>query len=99
MPPSKQPFNILAIAQPTEIERRKHLDEMLSGLGLHYKLVRTSPPVPQNRWHEAGFNHQKSKSILGRDLSPGEIGCFLSHRNAWKEAARKLGVKIVWTQS
>ncbi|MCG8438556.1 MAG: glycosyltransferase family 25 protein [Pseudomonadales bacterium] len=88
MPPSKQPFNILAIAQPTEIERRKHLDEMLSGLGLHYKLVRTSPPVPQNRWREAGFNHQKSKSILGRDLSPGEIGCFLSHRNAWKEAAR-----------
>ncbi len=87
MPSSEQPYNVLGIAQPTETERRQHLDEMLSGLGMHYELVKTSPPVHQNRWQEVGFNHQKSLSLIGRDLSPGEIGCFLSHRNAWKAAA------------
>lgn len=87
MPAQKQHYNILAIAQPAEVERRKHLDEMLSSLGLQYQLVKTSPPVPQNQWHEVGFDHEKSRSILGRDLSSGEIGCFLSHRNAWKTAA------------
>ncbi len=87
MPTTEQSYNVLGIAQPTETERRQHLDEMLSCLGMRYELVKTSPPVHQNRWKEVGFNHQKSLSMIGRDLSPGEIGCFLSHRNAWRMAA------------
>ena len=83
-----QRYNILAIAQPAEVQRRRHLDEMLSSLGMQYQLVKTSPPVPQSQWHQVGFDHEKSRSILGRDLSSGEIGCFLSHRNAWKIAAK-----------
>ncbi|MEH6785313.1 MAG: glycosyltransferase family 25 protein [Alcanivorax jadensis] len=83
----KQHYNILAIAQPSELERRKHLDEMLAALGMHYEIVKTSPPVPQDRWQEVGFDHQKSRALLGRDLSCGEIGCFLSHRAAWQIAA------------
>ena len=87
MPVREQRFHILAIAQPTEVERRKHLDDMLSSLGMHYHLVKTSPPVPRTQWHDVGFNHQKSRAVLERDLTPGEVGCFLSHRNAWKKAA------------
>lgn len=87
MPTTEQPYNVLGIAQPTETERRQHLDEMLSALGMRYELVKTSPPVHQNRWQEVGFNHQRSLAMIGRDLSPGEIGCFLSHRNAWIAAA------------
>lgn len=87
MPTTEQAYNVLGIAQPTETERRQHLDDMLSALGMRYELVKTSPPVHRNRWQEVGFNHQKSLSMLGRDLSPGEIGCFLSHRNAWIAAA------------
>jgi glycosyl transferase, family 25 len=83
----EQQYNILAIAQPTEVERRQHLDEMLSSLNMHYELVKTSPPVPSNQWLEVGFNHERSRALLGRDLSCGEIGCFLSHRAAWKVAA------------
>jgi len=83
----EQKYNILAIAQPTEVERRQHLDEMLSALNMHYELVKTSPPVPRDQWHQVGFNHKKSRTLLGRDLSCGEIGCFLSHRAAWKLAA------------
>mgnify|MGYP006225841587 FL=1 len=79
-----QRYNTLAIAQPAEVQRRRHLDEMLSSLGMQYQLVKTSPPVPQSQWHQVGFDHEKSRSILGRDLSSGEIGCFLSHRNAWE---------------
>lgn len=88
MPTPEQPYNVLGIAQPTETARRQHLDDMLSTLGMHYDLVKTSPPVHQNRWEEVGFNHQKSLAMIGRDLSPGEIGCFLSHRNAWITAAQ-----------
>lgn len=83
----EQKYNILAIAQPTEVERRQHLNEMLSSLNMRYELVKTSPPVPSNQWLEVGFNHEKSRALLGRDLSHGEIGCFLSHRTAWKVAA------------
>lgn len=91
----EQPYNVLGIAQPTETERRHHLDEMLSGLGMHYELVKTSPPVHQNRWQEVGFNHQKSLAMIGRDLSPGEIGCFLSHRNAWMAAAESAKPSLI----
>jgi len=87
MSTSEQKYNILAIAQPTEVERRQHLDEMLSALNMRYELVKTSPPVPPNQWHESGFDHKKSRALLGRDLSCGEVGCFLSHRAAWKLAA------------
>ena len=69
----EQKYNILAIAQPTEVERRQHLDEMLSALNMHYELVKTSPPVPRDQWHQVGFNHEKSRTLLGRDLSCGEI--------------------------
>jgi len=87
MSSSEQQYNILAIALPIEMERRQHLDEMLSSLNMHYELVKTSPPVPSSQWNEVGFDHKKSRALLGRDLSCGEIGCFLSHRAAWKMAA------------
>ena len=67
MSTSEQKYNILAIAQPTEVERRQHLDEMLSALNMRYELVKTSPPVPPNQWHESGFDHKKSRALLGRD--------------------------------
>lgn len=80
-------FNVLAIALPTEVERRQHLAEMMSGLGITYALAETSPPVAPENWPDVGYDHEKSLTILGRDLSPAEIGCFLSHRNAWKTAS------------
>lgn len=83
-----QAYNVLAIALPSERERRQHLADMLPALGMHYSLVETSPPVHPEQWDQVGFDHEKSFALLGRDLSPGELGCFVSHRNAWHEAAR-----------
>lgn len=80
-------FHVLAIALPTEVERRQHLAEMMAELGITYSLAETSPPVAPENWPSVGYDHDKSLAILGRDLSPAEIGCFLSHRNAWREAA------------
>lgn len=83
-----QAYNVLAIAQPSEVGRRKHLAEMLPALGMDYSLVETCPPVHEAQWQQVGFDHAKSLDLLGRDLSPGELGCFVSHRNAWRAAAR-----------
>ncbi|MGB1764422.1 glycosyltransferase family 25 protein [Alloalcanivorax xenomutans] len=80
-------FNVLAIAMPTEVARHQHLSEMMSKLGVPYSLVETSPPVASEHWLKVGYDQERSLAILGRDLSPAEVGCFLSHRNAWKAAA------------
>ena len=80
-------FHVLAIALPTEVERRQHLAKMMDELGITYSLAETSPPVAPENWPDVGYDHDKSLNMLGRDLSPAEIGCFLSHRNAWRAAA------------
>lgn len=87
MPINKQEYKVLVIAQPKETERRTHIQGMLSSLELDFSFTETSPPVEQNDWDRVGFDYKKSVKTLGRDLSAGEIGCFVSHRNAWKVAA------------
>ena len=37
-------FHVLAIALPTEVERRQHLAKMMDELGITYSLAETSPP-------------------------------------------------------
>lgn len=36
-------FHVLAIALPTEVERRQHLAKMMDELGITYSLAETSP--------------------------------------------------------
>lgn len=76
-------LDVVVISLRNELDRRKNMSVQLSGLGINYAFLDAvdgrglgSPPVE--------YDSEKRRRHYGYDLSPGEIGCFLSHKLVWR---------------
>ena len=64
-------------------QRREKAQSELSQTNLHWSFLdavdgsKLQPPPPE-------YQSRKVKRLLGFDLTPNEIGCFLSHKQAWQ---------------
>ncbi len=75
----------LVISLESAHKRRKTVRDLLEDTRLDWsflnavdgKLLKTTPE----------YNAAKVKRLLGFNLTPNEIGCFLSHKNAWAKCA------------
>ena len=76
-------MQILVISLKRSLDRRKKVGQEMSRIDLPWKFLDavdgsaliTPPPE---------YKSAKVKRLQGYDLTPNEIGCYLSHREAWK---------------
>ena len=78
---------VVVVSLPEAHERRKHIrQEFLKFPHLTYEFFdaikirsRTEDPID--------YDTYTRKRLFGDDLRPGEVGCFLSHREIWRQCA------------
>ncbi|MGH9488106.1 MAG: glycosyltransferase family 25 protein [Terriglobales bacterium] len=74
---------VKVISLPGAESRRRHMQAQLVPTGLEWSFfdaIQVSVPPPE-------YDRRARRRWYGFDLSPGEIGCFLSHRALWQQCA------------
>jgi glycosyl transferase family 25 len=80
----KRPLQILVISLEQSLSRREQAASELAKTTLDWRFLdavdgrKLSYPIPE-------YPANKVKRLLGFELTPNEIGCFLSHRAAWQQ--------------
>ncbi|MFT6634472.1 glycosyltransferase family 25 protein [Alcanivorax sp.] len=89
-PARQQAFDVTVIAMKHEIERRNTIENNLSAIGLRFRFIdglnydeTTTCKI------KLGYRKEMSVKTIQRELTAPEIGCFVSHREAWIQASRK----------
>ena len=83
-----QNFQIFVISLTQSIDRQAKVKEEFSKTNFEWVFLdaidgRLLPyPIPE-------YNPKKVKKLLGFELTPNEIGCFLSHKKAWQVCVDK----------
>ncbi|MDX1802647.1 MAG: glycosyltransferase family 25 protein [Alcanivorax sp.] len=79
------PFNIIVIAMEREIDRKALIEESLNRAGVtRFSFINaTDGKDPEALNKVEGYDKEKALLIRGRELTPSEIACFNSHREAW----------------
>jgi glycosyl transferase family 25 len=72
-------MKIYVINLETAAERRERMESLLGGLRLDYEIVRAVLGAALSAEDRRQFEHHETMS-----LSPGELGCLLSHVKCWR---------------
>lgn len=79
---------IIVISLQEDQDRRRHIEEQfLRFPSLQYEFfdairISSRHEFPQD------YDIRRRKFLFGDDLRPGEVGCFLSHREVWRQCAQ-----------
>ena len=90
MPPDFPPIFVISLARAAH--RREKMCARLDALGLQYEIVdavdgkTADPQTYQNR-----LRQDIARLKVGYELSPGQIGCYLSHCYLWERMAAANG--------
>lgn len=60
-------------------DRLASIAKQLDGLGLAWERLPAVGPTREQALHHPRYNRKRAKTLFRSDLTPGEIGCFLSH--------------------
>ena len=78
-------LKIVLINLPRSVERREKMEQRLAALGLAYELF----PAIDGRAEQTRLFQQVDvpafERHVGRDVLPGEIGCYFSHITVWQQ--------------
>ena len=80
---AKPSIQIFVISLERSVDRRKRVEEQLNKTNIQWNFLDAVdgyalPQMPSS------YQKSKVKKLQGYDLTPGEIGCFLSHIKAWE---------------
>lgn len=79
---------ILVVSLPDARERRRHMQEQLGRFpGLQWFFFDATRIRARDEYPE-DYDVRARKFLFGDDLRPGEVGCFLSHRELWRLCAQ-----------
>lgn len=76
--------SIVCISLADAEQRRAFMAGQLEKLGLPYRFLDAIRPDLSQGWPDC-YQRKQRLARHGHDLTQGEIGCFLSHRQAWQE--------------
>jgi glycosyl transferase, family 25 len=86
--PAEFEIEVLVVSMPSSSERRTSIRRQLDALGMRWRfldaVVGKDLPQPPEQYAQ-----KKRLDLYGYPMTPGELGCFLSHRLAWQECARQ----------
>jgi len=85
---SDLPVQILVISLERSIDRRKKVENEMQKISIPWEFLSAvdgskliTPPIE--------YRAKKVKRLLGHELTPNEIGCYLSHKKAWMRCIEK----------
>jgi glycosyl transferase, family 25 len=77
-------MRIFVISLRRSVARRQALTRDLMALGLHYELVDAVDGAALTEAQRAWCDLEAAESQLGRPMTPGEVGCALSHLEVYR---------------
>lgn len=84
-------LEIFVISLKGSEARRNHMKAELSGIGYPWEFF---DAIKLNEY-PADYDAEYRKRWFGFDLTLGEVGCFLSHRELWKHCAKKENLVLI----
>jgi len=85
---SHSPIQILVISLKRSLDRRKQVEQEMQKISLPWNFLDAvdgaalvAPPIE--------YKPNKVKRLQGYALTPNEIGCYLSHKEAWKRCVEE----------
>lgn len=80
---SSLPVQILVISLERSLDRRKQVEQEMQKISLPWSFL---DAVDGSRLSEVPpeYKPKKVKRLQGYELTPNEIGCYLSHKKAWQ---------------
>jgi glycosyl transferase, family 25 len=82
-PAEGQKIQILVISLERALNRRESVEAQLNQTGLEWSYI--DAVDGRNPMDLSNYDRARRLSISGREMVPGQIGCFLSHRLAWRK--------------
>ncbi len=89
-------MQILVISLKESIERRQFVSEQFDKAALQYPwqfldAVRGSALTEAPKEYKV----HKTRRLLGYELTPSELGCFLSHKKAWQSCVDSQEIAVI----
>lgn len=75
-------MKIYILNMARSIDRRERINELLSGIGLEFEFFSA---IDGRVTEIQGYDNKRRMKEKGHSLTPGEMGCFASHRALWKK--------------
>lgn len=82
------PLRIFVINMERDAERRRHMTELLGGLGLAAEFVAAVDGRMLTASDRAAYDHARALRIYGVGMKDSEIGCYLSHHRLYARMIR-----------
>ena len=76
---------IFVISLPGTDERRSYISEQLGKLGLPFSFFDAVNGYELDVLSHENYNGKKRRLLFGKDLTQGELGCFLSHKKIYQK--------------
>jgi len=89
-------LKIFVISLRRATERRRHMERLLSSLGLNAEFVDAVDGSSLTPEQQATYDRDRALRVYGAEMTPAEIGCHLSHLSIYERIVREgLGVTLV----
>lgn len=91
----KLPIQIFVISLERSIDRRLKVEEQLKKTSLVWNFLNAVDGYAISKM-PSSYNRSKVKRLQGYELSPGEIGCYLSHTKAWEACLENKMITLIF---
>jgi glycosyl transferase family 25 len=89
------PIQVLVISLERSIERRKRVEEQLGKTSIQWSFLNAVDGYALAKM-PSSYQKTKVKRLQGYELTPGEIGCYLSHIQAWERCVSEQKITLVF---
>ena len=87
---------VFVISLQEETARREAIADHLKNRGFEFQFFDAIDGRQMNVLEHPDYDAKKRRAAHGRDLKPGELGCFLSHRGIYEEIVKQdLGFALI----
>jgi glycosyl transferase family 25 len=87
-------FDIVVISLRTSVERRVRVARQLEAMPFTWSFQDAVHGASLSAWPEE-YDRKKRLRLWGYDMRPGNLGCFLSHRQVWKKCVETQRLTLV----
>jgi glycosyl transferase family 25 len=89
-----KPLEIIVISLPSSAERRAQAVQQLDATGFPWSFQEAINGAALTEFPKE-YDRRERLRLQGFEMSPGQVGCFLSHRQAWKKCLQMQKTMLV----
>ena len=90
-----QSIQVFVISLECSLDRRKRVQEQMAKTGLQWSFLNAVDGYALQNM-PSSYQKNKVKRLQGYELTPGEVGCYLSHIKAWERCLATKEVTLIF---